>query len=75
MAAFAENNAGDVSPNIIWGYPNGVDDFDHMKSIGERQFRKAVELYDSATEVLRGGVDYGHVYIDLSAYPLRSAKD
>jgi neutral ceramidase len=66
VAAFAENNAGDVSPNIIWGYPNGVDDFDHMKSIGERQFRKAVELYDSATEVLRGGVDYGHVYIDSS---------
>lgn len=66
VAAFAENNAGDVSPNIIWGYPNGVDDYQHMELIGERQFRKAAELYDDATEVLQGGVDYGHMYVDFS---------
>ncbi|GAB6094706.1 ceramidase CerN [Desulfatiferula olefinivorans] len=70
VAAFAQTNAGDVSPNIFWGYPNGVDDFDHMKTIGERQYRKAMELYHAASEPLGPGVDYRHQYVDFSQEPI-----
>ena len=66
VAAFAQTNAGDVSPNIFWGYPNGVDDFDHMKTIGERQYRKAAQLYREASEKLLAGVDFRHQYVDMS---------
>jgi neutral ceramidase len=66
VAAFAENNAGDVSPNIYWGYPNGVDDYDHMKIIGERQYDKAIALFNEAAVDLVGSVDYRHMYVDMS---------
>jgi len=67
VAAFAQANSGDVSPNILWGYPNGVDDFDHMKTLGQRQYMKAVELYNTATDTLTSGVDYRHQYVDFSS--------
>lgn len=66
VAAFAQTNSGDVSPNILWGYPNGVDDFGHMVTIGERQYIKAEELYSTASEALEAGVDYRHQYVDFS---------
>ena len=66
VAAFAENNAGDVSPNIYWGYPNGVDDYYHMKVIGTCQYNKAAELFNGATVNLAGSVDYRHTYVDMS---------
>jgi len=66
VAAFLESNAGDVSPNIYWGYPNGDDDFDHMEIIGERQYNKAVALYNTASETLAGSVDFRHMYVDFS---------
>jgi len=66
VAAFGQTNSGDVSPNIYWGYPNGVDDFSHMKTLGERQYSKAISLYDSASESLSGGVDFRHQYVDFS---------
>ncbi len=66
VAAFAINNAGDVSPNIYWGYPNGVDDFDHMKIIGECQYEKAIALFNEADVNLVGSVDYRLMYVDMS---------
>lgn len=73
VAAFAQTNSGDVSPNIFWGYPNGADDFSHMKTIGERQYMKAVELYNTATAALSPGVDYRHQYVDVSCETIDSA--
>ncbi|HQG66293.1 MAG: neutral/alkaline ceramidase [Smithella sp.] len=66
VAAFAISNAGDVSPNIYWGYPNGVDDYEHMKIIGECQYYKAIELFNEADVNLAGSVDYRHMYVDMS---------
>ncbi len=66
VAAFAENNAGDVSPNIYWGYPDGVNDFSHMKTIGERQYAKALSLFKNAAVNLTGSVDYRHMYVNMS---------
>ncbi|XP_062171476.1 neutral ceramidase 1-like [Alnus glutinosa] len=45
------------------GYP---DEFESTRIIGERQFRKAVELFNKASEQLEGKVDYRHTYIDFS---------
>ncbi|XP_022755856.1 neutral ceramidase 1-like [Durio zibethinus] len=45
------------------GYP---DEFESTRIIGERQFRKAVDLFDKASEKLKGKVDYRHTYLDFS---------
>lgn len=45
------------------GYP---DEFESTRMIGERQFRKALQLLESASEQLTGKVDYRHTYIDFS---------
>ncbi|KAL5973537.1 Neutral ceramidase 1 [Asimina triloba] len=46
------------------GYP---DEFESTRIIGERQFRKAVELFNQAPEQVKGGVDYRHTYLDFSS--------
>ncbi len=67
-AAFAQTNSGDISPNIYWGYPEGGEsDFEHMEIIANRQYDKAVELYNSATEALSGPVDYRHTWSDFTS--------
>ncbi|CAL1361236.1 unnamed protein product [Linum trigynum] len=45
------------------GYP---DEFESTRVIGERQFRRAVELFNNATEELTGQIDYRHTYLDFS---------
>ncbi|KAL7612537.1 hypothetical protein Lser_V15G04740 [Lactuca serriola] len=45
------------------GYP---DEFESTRIIGERQFRKATQLFESASEKLKGKVNYRHTYIDFS---------
>ncbi|KAL5747999.1 hypothetical protein ACOSQ2_025296 [Xanthoceras sorbifolium] len=45
------------------GYP---DEFESTRIIGERQFRKAVDLFNKASEQLEGKVDYRHTYLDFS---------
>ncbi|KAL8202173.1 hypothetical protein R6Q57_011320 [Mikania cordata] len=45
------------------GYP---DEFESTRIIGERQFRKAVELFQNASEQLTGKVGYRHTYINFS---------
>jgi len=65
VAAFAQAEAGDVTPNI-WGYPDGINDFKHMREIAKRQYEKAKSLYDSANKKLKGNIDYRHRYVDFS---------
>ena len=67
VAAFAQTNSGDVSPNIFWGYPDGVHDAEHMMTLGTRQYAKALELYNGASVELAPGVDFRHQYVDFSA--------
>ncbi|KAK2641812.1 hypothetical protein Ddye_023575 [Dipteronia dyeriana] len=45
------------------GYP---DEFESTCIIGDRQFRKAVDLFNKASEQLEGKVDYRHTYLDFS---------
>eukprot|EP01018_Ginkgo_biloba_P019683 Gb_04896 [translate_table: standard] len=45
------------------GYPS---DFSSTQIIGNRQFKKAVDLFNSAKEQLSGKIDYRHVYLDFT---------
>ncbi|KAL9371596.1 hypothetical protein Peur_036736 [Populus x canadensis] len=45
------------------GYP---DEFESTRIIGERQLKKAVDLFNTASEKLNGKVDYRHSFIDFS---------
>ncbi|KEH28474.1 neutral/alkaline non-lysosomal ceramidase [Medicago truncatula] len=45
------------------GYP---DEFESTRIIGERQFKKAVELFNGASEQIKGKVDFRHAYLDFS---------
>lgn len=66
ISAFANSCCGDVSPNVKYGFPDGVHDFERAKEFGVKQYRKAVELFDSAQEELEGNIDYRQTYIDMN---------
>lgn len=42
------------------------DEFESTRIIGDRQFKKASELFTSASEKLNGKIDYRHAYLDFS---------
>ena len=42
------------------------DEFESTRIIGDRQFKKALDLFDEASEQLKGKVDYQHTYLDFS---------
>jgi len=67
VAAFAQSNEGDVSPNI---YGNGVkgygdNEFESTEYAGHKQFEAAVQLNDNATQYLSGSVDFRHQFVDF----------
>ncbi|KAI4305113.1 hypothetical protein L6164_028499 [Bauhinia variegata] len=45
------------------GYP---DEFESTRIIGERQFKKAVDVFNAASEQIKGRIDFRHAYIDFS---------
>lgn len=69
VAAFAQTNAGDVTPNLnLDNTGPGHDDFDSTKIIGERQVEVALDLFANANELLKGAIDYRQIYVDLSQF-------
>ncbi|GFP97978.1 neutral ceramidase [Phtheirospermum japonicum] len=54
------------------GYP---DEFESTRIIGERQFRKAVELFNEASDKLNGMIDYRHTYVDFSKLNVTISKE
>jgi neutral ceramidase len=69
VAAFAQSNEGDVSPNILGGEDGGgADDFESTKISGTKQYTKGLALYTSATEALTGGVDYRHAFVPMDNF-------
>ncbi|KAM0843246.1 hypothetical protein ACQ4PT_057838 [Festuca glaucescens] len=45
------------------GYPN---EFESTRIIASRQFLKAADLFNSASEEIQGKIDYRHTYLDFS---------
>lgn len=67
VAAFAQSNEGDVSPNIYGGQDGGgANDYVSVQLSGQKQYDKAIALYNSATETLTGGIDYRHSYVNMA---------
>jgi neutral ceramidase len=67
VAAFAQSNGGDVTPNLRLDQRGpGAGEFESTRIIGERQTRAAARLFDSATEQLAGKIDYRHAYVDFT---------
>ncbi|NWG27416.1 MAG: neutral/alkaline ceramidase [Ignavibacteriaceae bacterium] len=75
IAAFANSNCGDVSGNVKYGIPDLIHDFDRMKEFGEKQYRKAYELYSSATKQIKGSVDYRHTHVDFSKIQIEGTNN
>lgn len=44
----------------------GVDMFDSTRIIAERQYNKAMELFNNANIKIRGPVEFRHQYIDMT---------
>ena len=71
VAAFAQTNSGDVSPNInceTMGNENGAYGLDDLKNTeyeGENQYLEAKSLSDTASIRLTGSVDYRHTNVDM----------
>ena len=76
VAAFAQANEGDNSPNIFdpvhetQSSSNSCDamncpEIQHTLAIGERQYQKAKSLFDIAQEPIGEGVDYRHQYLNM----------
>ncbi|MDF1795277.1 MAG: neutral/alkaline ceramidase [Coxiellaceae bacterium] len=71
VAAFAQANEGDVTPNIFGQTFDGqcltfqCGDWRRTKTIGQRQYDKAQQLFDNATEQVTGPIDYRHTYVDM----------
>lgn len=72
VAAFAQSNAGDVTPNL-WGPADGVHDYERLAIIAGKQYDRARQLFASASEPLQGAVDFRHAYIDMSGLSVQSA--
>lgn len=70
VAAFANSNPGDMSPNLQDGAarsPGPTDDeFENTRIIGTRQSDAARAIFDRATEPLAGPIDYRFGYVDFS---------
>lgn len=68
VAAFAQSNCGDVTPNIFGGEDgSGADDFESTKISAHKQFEMALQLFESADQLLKGGVDFRHRYVKMDA--------
>ncbi len=73
VAAFAQSNAGDMSPNLKLEPGTGPtnDEYANTRVIGERQFEAAAALTRRPGTAMRGGVDSGLSYVDMSGVAVR----
>ncbi|HEU0189935.1 MAG TPA: neutral/alkaline non-lysosomal ceramidase N-terminal domain-containing protein [Mycobacterium sp.] len=74
VAAFAQTNAGDMSPNLggrrIGSGPT-EDEFENTRIIGGRQAAAAAKLVTDPATVVTGGLDARATYVDLSDFPVQ----
>ena len=74
VAAFANSNEGDVTPNVLGGTDGGgADDFEDTALSARRQYDLAARLWDTANTPLTGGVEYRQVYVKLDAVDVAPA--
>ncbi|MGI0119139.1 neutral/alkaline ceramidase [Zooshikella sp. RANM57] len=72
VSAFAQSNAGDMTPNInLDGSGPGNTAEKSTKRIGELQFKKARDLVLQSGQKINGNLQYRHLYIDMSKQSVR----
>lgn len=71
VAAFAQTNTGDMSPNLNQAPGSGPteDEFENTRIIGNRQFEAGSSLLDGAA--VEGPIDSRVVYVNLSQVEVR----
>jgi len=72
VGAFAQTNAGDMSPNLALSPGRGPtsDQFENTRLIGLRQYEAAAGLAVDGREV-QGGIDARAVYMDMAGVHVR----
>jgi neutral ceramidase len=72
IASFAQSNHADTTPNLnLDGTGPTQDQFRNTEIIGDRQFDKALALYQGASLQLTGAVDFRQQYNDYSKIRVR----
>jgi neutral ceramidase len=73
VGAFAQTNAGDMSPNLNLAPGSGPtdDEFENTRIIGLRQFEAAAALAEQAGTAVTGPLDARVVHIDLGHLTVR----
>jgi neutral ceramidase len=68
VSAFAQTNAGDMSPNLNQRPGSGPteDEFENTRLIGERQAHAAVAALDSSAREVQGPIDSRMTFVDLA---------
>ncbi|NHK31146.1 MAG: hypothetical protein FK730_07325 [Asgard group archaeon] len=67
IAAFPNSNGGDVSPNVGIGHPpGGEEDFKRMMDCGFKLYQKTLQLIDSDSEEILGGIRYAKMNVDMA---------
>lgn len=66
IAAFAQTNSGDMSPNLDLKPGKTPEDFQHTQVNGHRQFSAASAQLSRPGSAVSGGVDARLIYVDLS---------
>lgn len=83
VAAFAQSNEGDVSPNVLGDIDgdgclegHGVDDVESTHISGRAQFEHAALLYEEADAELHGPIDFRHAFVNFSdlEFPLETGE-
>jgi len=68
VAAFANGDEGDQSPNIVlpqFKGPGSGTEFDAMRIIGEREFGAASAIFNGHRVPVRGDVDFRHSFVQM----------
>ncbi|RKG82268.1 alkaline ceramidase [Corallococcus exercitus] len=74
VAAFANSNEGDVTPNILGGTNGGgANDFEDAALSAKKQYDFAAHLWATAAMPVMGGVDYRHAYVKMDAVDVAPA--
>jgi neutral ceramidase len=77
ITAFAQTNAGDLSPNLHLRPGSGPteDEFENTRIIGTRQYQAAARLLAARAdaEVLESGLDHRLIHLDLAAVRVSAA--
>jgi neutral ceramidase len=77
VGAFAQSNGGDVTPNIGFGQAPPDLTLTGNKSLGNavlKQYHKARELYDGASEEVTGSIDFRHEWVDMRTLQVEAAQ-